>query len=773
MSLSFLFPITTSSRYVFYKSLLHKDFSNSSNLFYTGVGQAASSLLNNGELTKTRDKGEENKIQQVINLLEIALQQEQMAEKNFLTRNFISNPAFKTYKKFHSEIISFCSSNKFDYLQFTKLLNQGLQGVENFNKNFIQKEIERITLIQNNIKTLFSKETEKEKRSRREHYIQRGGDYTAASGKEEKINEKTGEKIEVFLHPYSDIAKNIPKTRQGEIASKLQNVIQSYFNDPKELIEICQKNGLIQKDDSETVIFNKIHKPLSVLLTKALVQESKIDLQSTFNKTSLSLMEGIKQFEKGIEVTGQTYKISRNEKTKEVSGEKLYDYILAAYKTSDTKMIEWIDDALTRNQSQIKSSIEKIDTFEKLKNFVEKETISSHSKKRHSRSYKKGIASNILRQAINLKEKEAGALHAEKITLLTYDCLSDMKVNVRRPTQAEISAGVSSLINTRGGELYLEGSSNLKNDFVITFNIPLKKIISGYNSSLIDIVKRSEDEFRRGFRELSSGYQVPEEVANPSQYAKTSTEASMMLKNITDDYLRKIEQAKIKADEVAKEILNIKNNLIVQGSVKDLYTYDNEIGFIGGTLGSDWQTALENLYQMYEKGGISPADLEWLKFAIINCSPESLGSHLKNPIEKYLSFAGAMMMFNYGASQIAYAGEILKGKSVTSPKVFNLYYLNSFYFPGSLVLQIILNRLKECSQELTGIKDQYASGTGVQIINNSHYGIGETNMNANPEARWVSHGEKTISQIEIHFTFLAGMLDILNSLQQKLSNPTV
>jgi hypothetical protein len=106
-------------------------------------------------------------------------------------------------------------------------------------------------------------------------------------------------------------------------------------------------------------------------------------------------------------------------------------------------------------------------------------------------------------------------------------------------------------------------------------------------------------------------------------------------------------------------------------------------------------------------------------------------------------------------------------------KVFNLYYLNSIYYPGSLVLQIILNRLKECSQELTGIKDQYASGTGVQIINNSHYGIGETNMNANPEARWVSHGEKTISQIEIHFTFLAGMLDILNSLQQKLSNPTV
>lgn len=773
MSLSFLFPITTSSRYVFYKSLLHKKFSKSSDLLYAGVAQSALSVLNSGELNKTSDNSEENKIQQVISLLEIALQMEQTAEKDFLTKNFINNPTFSQYKKFHNEISIFCESKNFDYLQFIKLINQGLTGLENFNSNFIQKEIERIDILQENIKKIFPHETKKEKGERFSHYVQRGGNYSAAS---DRIDPKDPTK---YLFPYEQLSKNLPKTHQGQLANKIQKTIQNFFNNySSELIELCKtKNLIIEGTNDEQLIFDKIHKPLSIALTETLSFQSQIDLKTAFDIFSAELDGRLKHFESALETEGSTYRI-RRDKSGQVLGTDLYNYINAAYKNGDENIIKWIDDALANNISNIQTSLKDIDSFEKLRKYVNGEKKQNPNEKKSSISSRQGNASKILRQAIQLKERETKFIGEEKIKIITYEQLSDMKITVSRPKQAEITAAVNSLIRTKGDEIYIEGSANLKNDFIISFNVPVNKLLSSYQSSLLETVRRSEDEFRRGFRELTSGYIVPEDILTPSKYATTNIDASMMLKNITDDYLKKIKQAQLTANQVKEEIQNIKNSLIVQGSVKDFYTFDNEFGFVGGTLGSDWHAALDNLCKMYEQGGIDVADFKWLEFAILNCSPESLGSHLKNPIEKYLSFAAAMMMFNYGASQIAYAGEILKNKTKSdSMKVFNLYYLNSIYYPGSLILQIILNRLKDCAQDLTGIKNKYSSGTGVQILNNSHYDVGTTrgkiraSNNSTPEERWNIQAKNTDELISINFTFLAGLLDILDSLQERLSSP--
>lgn len=773
MSLSFLFPITTSSRYVFYKSLLHKKFSKSSDLLYARVAQSALSVLNSGELDKTSDNSEESKIQQVINLLEIALQMEQDAEKDFLVKNFINNPIFSQYKKFHSEISAFCESKNFDYLQFIKLINQGLTGIENFNSDFIQKEIERIDILQTNIKKIFPKETKREKNERFRHYVQRGGNYSAAS---DRIDPDDPTK---YLFPYEQLSKNLPKTHQGQLADKIQKTIQKFFNNySSELIALCESKNLITEGtNDEQLIFNKIHKPLSIALTEILSFQSKTDLETVFNTFSTELDSRLKQFESALEVEGNTYRIHRGEDG-QVLGTDLYNYINAACKNGDENIRKWIDDALTENASNIQSSLKDIDSFEKLQKYVNGKENKNSRNKRSSMSSRKGNASKILKQAIQLKEKSTKLKCEEKIKIITYEQLSDMKITVSRPKQAEITAAVNALIRTSGNNVYIEGSTNLKNDFVISFDIPINKILSNYQNSLLETIRQSEDEFRKGFRQLTSGYIIPEDILNPTKYTTTSVEASMMLKNITDDYIKKIKQAQLTATEVKEELQNIKNSLIVQGSVKDFYTFDNEFGFVGGTLGSDWHTALENLYKMYEQGGIDVADFKWLEFAILNCSPESLGAHLKNPIEKYLSFAAAMMMFNYGASQIAYAGEILKNKTESdSMKVFNLYYLNSIYYPGSLILQIILNRLKDCAQDLTGIKDKYSSGTGVQILNNSHYDIdttrGKTKASANstPEERWNIQAKNTDELISINFTFLAGLLDILDSLQEKLSSP--
>lgn len=227
------------------------------------------------------------------------------------------------------------------------------------------------------------------------------------------------------------------------------------------------------------------------------------------------------------------------------------------------------------------------------------------------------------------------------------------------------------------------------------------------------------------------------------------------------------------ADDIIIELGQLLNDgFYIQESVKDIQFIDPDIGFRGGTLGADWQIALSNLFQMYETGGLSVDNYEWMKFAILNCSSASLGENLKNPVEKYLSFAAAMMMFNYGEAELQRVAEELRDDftHAYSPEFINLYVLNGIYFPSSYVLTLVREGLYECQEELKrkSIKKRYSS-SGVKIINKATPSW--IDPEADPyDAEWFKIGVQANSQIQIIFTFLAGFLDILDDLERKMNN---
>lgn len=222
---------------------------------------------------------------------------------------------------------------------------------------------------------------------------------------------------------------------------------------------------------------------------------------------------------------------------------------------------------------------------------------------------------------------------------------------------------------------------------------------------------------------------------------------------------------------ISEEFKFLFNGFYVQESVKDIQFLNPEVGFKGGTLGGDWETALQNLLKMYKLGGLSTINYKWLHFAIINSSSASLGGFLKNPIQKYLSFAAAMMMFNYGGAELIRVANELKNDFSTSkgPEFLNLYVLDGIYVPSSYILTLIRNGLSECETYLmTEVKPTNLSETGVKIINKSSPSW--INPKADPYSKeWERIGEKTSGQIEIIFTFLGGFLDIIDELNRRMA----
>jgi len=84
-------------------------------------------------------------------------------------------------------------------------------------------------------------------------------------------------------------------------------------------------------------------------------------------------------------------------------------------------------------------------------------------------------------------------------------------------------------------------------------------------------------------------------------------------------------------------------------SVKEYDLYDNEIGFHAGTLGPSNTHILNNIYNMYLSGGLTPLDVDILDFALLNCSDAAAGGiKLRKSLEMYLLGGAALMVFDEG-----------------------------------------------------------------------------------------------------------------------------
>lgn len=721
--------IKVGPRYIYYNSLL-----NDNPALASAAQNYLQKHLNKIQASKDdNDSGE--KIKSVIKLLEQALIQEQRAEIQFLKNNFLDNPLFKIFPTFYQKIYSLCySTEQFDYIAVTAAINLAFQGLNNFKKNIeLEQQRQRVLKknIDNIIKDLNAKEQARWQEDQKNYYISRGGTYHG------------GEK-----NPFKQLLKDLPKTMAQKRTTRAEEIIRKIFEGKKDALI-----SLINQTGANLITEEEILNYLLPYITEAILED--LDSSQIINEIEERIQNlSFQNFStKGRVIKNlQSLESHRDMATGKISGLGLTQLFQDLNQDQNEELFELLDQALSHGKTKsFKERFNELSAKEEIKERLKKkpkETLTDKEKKQMRRPGE--IRSGLSRSLSLALSKQTTYNNVSKI-------VSGLIVSINRPNYSEYISAIQGAIRINDSGVTVDAQLNLKNDFVITINIPRtldKSINNALTNSLREEISLAEINFRqKKFGKLKT--------------ATTDAEATKIFKKVIDEKIAALKNAQLKSEQLEMELKRIKESIFIQGSVKDLTSFNNEIGFVGGTLGKDVATALDNLQNMYELGGITPLDAKWLLTAVVNTSSGALGKNLKQPIEKYLSFAAAMLMFNYGGSQIQYAAQELKTNIVpNSPSILNLYVLNSNYYPSSIVLEIVLNRLKETSNELLGVSEKYYSQTGVQI--NSTRTYNKDNLKGGNAAKtiWANEFKNALAQTSIDFTFLAGIMDMLNTINQ-------
>ena len=443
--------------------------------------------------------------------------------------------------------------------------------------------------------------------------------------------------------------------------------------------------------------------------------------------------------------------------------------------------------------------------------YFSKKTISSQTLDAFLRSLK-GQASRIFRDELNKNVVQKGET---KLLKLLEQHLNKIEVSLRGSTIDELCAGLQ-LIQKNNGELelYFGGSHNDKDDFVtITVDPGIKQLTRTLTIACKDLYRTNlsnslqqmynqkqrfaqifQQQFVQDMQNLktnSAGYHDYKTKADKffERYAQHIQNVDNAYKEFQDTIkknkklkalLDKAEQDRTKQEQkivrIIQEIKEKITNTIYRSDTMKTYTqYQNRIGFIGGSIGTNLQQQLNSINSLFEEQGIGlfPDELSLLESLIINTSYYSIiGKQYKGVIEKYLSAVAAFALFDEGGAEI----EILKDKITTkvqkknSPKILHLYRLNSIYFPGSYILQETLKGVLQLGKFMTinthGARVTINNPINYNIIPNRPWKLGDP-INTHP---WQQVSQYAQKNVQLQITFLSGMIQILKNLQNRMQN---
>ena len=235
--------------------------------------------------------------------------------------------------------------------------------------------------------------------------------------------------------------------------------------------------------------------------------------------------------------------------------------------------------------------------------------------------------------------------------------------------------------------------------------------------------------------------------------------------------------------EIQQEFLNeLENTLYISNTVKTFNNYQDQIGFVGGSIGSNIINQINSLNTIFSKAGmeLTQEEINWLIFACINNSSLSVVGHQnENKIEAILGSLAAFTLFDEGGAEV----EILNSKlndsiqKISAPNIMHLYLLNGIYYPGSFVLQTVLNNLQVIKSEIEN---------NVKAIDSNHYSNVKITSNMNyskipnnkkdltweeiDQHPWETVSASAVASTNIRVVFLAGLLSVINGLMEAVGN---
>ena len=227
----------------------------------------------------------------------------------------------------------------------------------------------------------------------------------------------------------------------------------------------------------------------------------------------------------------------------------------------------------------------------------------------------------------------------------------------------------------------------------------------------------------------------------------------------------KIQKEQPKLFSKLQDYMKENSHFLESISVKEYDLYDNEIGFHAGTLGPSNTHILNNIYNMYLSGGLTPLDVDILDFALLNCSDAAAGGiKLRKSLEMYLLGGAALMVFDEGMGNAQYYLKNMESEiHDILPRNLNLYFLNETYIPASYILESIAQNLEQFyTHELNEQMNLMEQRNKVVISNVPQVYIHSNNV--------ITDFEQTASTVRqattIQFVFMSGMLSIFKNLRE-------
>ena len=739
-------------RSIYFQSLTSSPFSYLANTSFGSIGGQ-----NNFQAAT------ENRFQTALSVLKKGIGYESANERAYfdnLLNNSKLDPELKAALKEQLSNI-FLNKENIDYSAFVKLINNVMLGEEQF-QTILSLEQQRLNYISTKTDELVNKRS-----------------------KLKKADTEKARKQAVKIDIYNEyLKKHTLQSYRGyfpELISTIDNLMSDFINktinkvlNNSEIVGILQASYDAHKGVGDPSLYTSIINSIVARSTEADVVKAVVDQAMNDNKTNMNeminkIITDISDNFEIITINGQQQNfgvkkgaefknIQQIEDQINISGEKLADQFLSLIKKMKTEKSKFNflgdNDSIEKYVSELDELQGNINEYDKLLGKQNKSPQEIQQLKNLENEIPKAKRSLSTRLKQSIQQTFDNMINKELIPKVVSDIKNTMEdkveVKITGPSYSEVVDTVLSKLKFDNIHSILSGYKNLKADTVTITVSPLQ---------------------------IKSAVQLPNsgEATNYAQGKKAYFNAIKSYKNTLEGYIKKnIDDLKTQKKLLQELRQILQDTIIVTETVKTFDTYQNDIGFVNGSLGPNIGAQLGNFKELFSSAGVSLTDSEmmWLEVAIVNCSPAAIGAGNKGPIERFLSTMAGFAVFDEGSAEIqliAHQAEDYYQKS-SSPKLIHLYKLNGMYFPGSYILQKIYNNLTGAVNSMIGLSKE-VNNDGAKIRATATEAIINHNIHDLHE-RWANtYAIASSSQYtSIEVTFLSGLLNIVNQL---INNATV
>lgn len=451
-----------------------------------------------------------------------------------------------------------------------------------------------------------------------------------------------------------------------------------------------------------------------------------------------------------------------------------------------------------------KNAIEQFDPglAQMLDNFINKTLKNSKTEQTYSNvsnTLNRQLGQKLKNIIIQKKEQNNRIYHALE------NGLQKLQISVSGPGISEVKAAFQS---TPSDQIFHSGPINVKDDIVITATVNINNVTQSIKTSMTSLLKTAMPELNTILSQAESDlmdtadkfiqqiesmltqnahkenydYNKYKDNFNEQRNATLKTmheivnnlEKQIREQNISLKERQKIEKRLFQLRE--KWIENFNSTIYRSDTMKTFTNYQNDIGFVGGSLGATVSDQVSRINDFFTAAGVplNTEQQQWLISAVINCSPQSIvGESQKDFIENFLGTLAVFGLFNEATIELEQLSNQLQEKTQNNndAKFLHLYGVNSLYYPGSYVLTIVKQNLDPIFKDLANL-EKTQKNQNIKISNPmGRYMLPNKNGNLTDTHPWETVRDIAEKKVTLNVVFLAGLLDVLTRLQEKVSNP--